>query len=372
MNKNNDFFLDIFNHLLKINEDNILIVFDIDGNIWFSFRDVVKSLGYKNIDNAINTIDVNDLFKQKYKNIRVSCAQETLKNMQPEQMFINESGLYEVLSNSTKPLAKQFMHKYFTDIMPQIRQSGQYIMNSKDKQKLDKMNDKLNNYKQELTYYYDKYHFIPSKAGYLYINLDKSIKNGINITCYKIGYADDMKKRLKEYKVGNFKHKHLCYIPIDINKKEIENCIKARNKPHLTKLITDSICFMSLKDLKEEITDCIKFLKSHICYCLHCKKQYEFNNVTTHKCNKIEKFIDVDVDKLIGKPIGSKLNKLSKSSKKGSKLNKLSKSSKKGSKLNKLSKSSKKGSKLNKLSKSSKKGSKLNKLSKGSNKKIKI
>jgi prophage antirepressor-like protein len=288
MNKNNDFFMDVFNHLLKVNEDNVLIVFDKDGNIWFSFRDILKALKYNNIDNAINTIIVNDLFKQKYKNIRVSSALETLKNMQPEQIFINESGLYEVLSNSTKPLAKQFMHKYFTDIMPKIRQTGKYILDDTDKKKLDKMNDKLNNYKQELTYYYDKYHFVPSKAGYLYINLDKSIKNGKNINCYKIGYAKNMKKRLKEYKVGNFKHKPLCYIPIDVNKKEIENCVKARNKPHLTKLITDSICFMSLNDLKEEITDCIEFLKSHICNCLHCKKQYEFKNITTHECNKIE------------------------------------------------------------------------------------
>ena len=54
------------------------------------------------------------------------------------------------------------MNKYFQEIMPQIRQTGQYIMNSKDKQKLNKLNNKLDNYKQELTYYYDKYHFEPS------------------------------------------------------------------------------------------------------------------------------------------------------------------------------------------------------------------
>jgi len=36
-------------------------------------------------------------------------------------------GLYQLLSNSTKPIAKLFMDKYFTEIMPQIRKTGKYI-----------------------------------------------------------------------------------------------------------------------------------------------------------------------------------------------------------------------------------------------------
>ena len=105
--------------------------------------------------------------------------------------------------------------------------------------------------------------------------------------------------------------------------------------------------------LKNEILECIEQIKTHICHCTICKKEYKFNKLTTHECNKIGKFIDVD------KKISSKG---SKSSKKGSKL--ANKSSKKGFKLAKSSKSSKKGFKLAKSSKSSKKGSKLAKSSK--------
>ena len=39
------------------------------------------------------------------------------------------------------------------------------------------MNNKLDNYKQELTYYYDKYEFTPSENGYFYIT-PFSLKNG--------------------------------------------------------------------------------------------------------------------------------------------------------------------------------------------------
>ncbi len=36
----NNFFLDIFNKLLKINEDNNMIVFDVDGDIKHTISDI--------------------------------------------------------------------------------------------------------------------------------------------------------------------------------------------------------------------------------------------------------------------------------------------------------------------------------------------
>ena len=68
---------------------------------------------------------------------------------------------------------------------------------------------------EELTYYYDKYDFTPSKNGYFYINEDKVIKRGKYITCYKIGYCKDMAKRMQLYKVGNFNYKPLAYITLN-------------------------------------------------------------------------------------------------------------------------------------------------------------
>jgi hypothetical protein len=54
-----NFFLDVFNKLLKINDESIMIIFDVDGNIWFSMRDIFKSLGYSNINKAINTFNIS-------------------------------------------------------------------------------------------------------------------------------------------------------------------------------------------------------------------------------------------------------------------------------------------------------------------------
>ena len=69
------FFLDIFNQLLKVNEDKIIIIFDSDGEVWFSLiklktlfsilfcpfalRDVYKVLGYNNINTGNRKYYVN-------------------------------------------------------------------------------------------------------------------------------------------------------------------------------------------------------------------------------------------------------------------------------------------------------------------------
>ena len=112
------FFLDVFNKILKVNDKKIFIIFDKNGNIWFAMRDLFKALGYTNLNKAINNIDIDKNNVKYYKKIRVSPRGDTLSNIQPNKKYVNESGLYEILSKSTKPFAKTFMNKYFKEIMP--------------------------------------------------------------------------------------------------------------------------------------------------------------------------------------------------------------------------------------------------------------
>ena len=69
-----NFFLDVFNKLLKINDEEIIVIFDIHGDIWFSMRNIFNILGYNNIDKAINKIKIDAIYKKYYKNIRVCPA----------------------------------------------------------------------------------------------------------------------------------------------------------------------------------------------------------------------------------------------------------------------------------------------------------
>jgi prophage antirepressor-like protein len=193
-NDDNTFFLDVFNKLLKINENEIFMLFDIDGNIWFKYKDLLKALGYKYVDNAMINIELPENYKCKFENLKVLESIQVPLNFQKNTIFINESGLYKVLSKSNKDIAKIFMDKYYQEIMPEIRKHGKYEVSKKDKHKLDKLNDTIDNYKKEMSYYNDKYKFIHSENGHLYINEDNSIKNGKEIKCFKIGYAIDMEK----------------------------------------------------------------------------------------------------------------------------------------------------------------------------------
>ena len=58
-------------------------------------------------------------------------------------IFIDEAGLYKLLSNSTKELAKKFRDELFSNILPSIRKTGKYNMVSNDKIKLKQMNKEI-------------------------------------------------------------------------------------------------------------------------------------------------------------------------------------------------------------------------------------
>ena len=159
-----------------------------------------------------------------------------------------------------------------------------------------------------MEYYYDKYQFTPSTGGYIYINEVKMINKGEKIIGYKPGYCTDMLKRKFIYKSGNFYYKLLFYIPVNIDKSKIENCYMNLFKEHKYKPKTKNelLCFLNLKDLKNGINKCIKFLTESICECIYCKEKYNVKNLNKHKCIKelaSTKFIDIEIDKLLNKTL---------------------------------------------------------------------
>ena len=114
MNSNN-FFLDIFNKLLKINEDNIMIIFDVYGDIWFKFKDVLIALGYSDIKHTISEMKIMNNNKIHYSNIKVVVLNPPPYNFYFTTLlyhkkflifYDNESDIYKVLTISIKSLAK--------------------------------------------------------------------------------------------------------------------------------------------------------------------------------------------------------------------------------------------------------------------------
>jgi prophage antirepressor-like protein len=270
----NNFFMDIFNKLLKINDDNIMIVFDISGNIWFAFRDLLIALGYSNYKKVGNQIKINKNFIIKYKNIKGTPIGVL---SQPNKKFINESGLYELLSISRKPLAKIFMNEYFTKIMPQIRETGKYIMDNTNKTKLDKLNTKLNSIQQNnKSLINNQRNVIYPEGKALYIIKKISHEK----TYYKIGYTGNLNRRLKTYNTS-FPYKILYNYYLMVNNDSTDRCIK--NIMHNEKFIKNKEYYKSsLNKILRFIILCDKRIDKICCgYCLKC---YSLDNISNHKC----------------------------------------------------------------------------------------
>jgi prophage antirepressor-like protein len=94
----------------------------IDGEPWFVGKDIAKALGYSNTRDAlISHVDNDD------KNTVVISDG---KRGNPNQVVINESGIYALIFGSKLPSAKKFKHWVTSIVLPTIRKTGGYINNA--------------------------------------------------------------------------------------------------------------------------------------------------------------------------------------------------------------------------------------------------
>ena len=77
-----------------------------------SFVDLLRMLGYTDIKHIRNDIKINNLFIKTIDEINKVVWWTTPPHFQPKTKFISESGLYQLLTKSNKPLAQQFLEKY--------------------------------------------------------------------------------------------------------------------------------------------------------------------------------------------------------------------------------------------------------------------
>lgn len=64
--------------------------------------------------------------------------------------MINEAGIYELFRKSRKPLAEQLSKTLFTEVLPELRKKGKYVLNTTEKQNMNKLTSKIKLYQKEL------------------------------------------------------------------------------------------------------------------------------------------------------------------------------------------------------------------------------
>lgn len=93
----------------------------IDGEPWFVGKDVAKALNYVNTRDALAA----HVLEEDKNTVAISDG----KRGNPNQIVINESGLYCLIFSSKLPNAKKFKRWITTDILPTIRKTGGYVNN---------------------------------------------------------------------------------------------------------------------------------------------------------------------------------------------------------------------------------------------------
>ena len=253
-----------FSNLIKLNDKDISIAFDNKNKIWFSLRDVFKALDYKDIKKEIKRFDIDKKHLISYGKLNIKQTDEYQKK-HPQTVMIDESGIYILLDKSTKPIAKKFRDSLFTDILTDLREKGKFSFDNKYAKKLNKINRTLKNLRREQSLHSktSKNYTNATGKGFIYVLKVKTLQNGTDKKCYKIGYTADLNKRLATYKTGNPDIELAHQENVNYNKKQLEQCVLNLNILKKLGSKNEIICDSSIKEIKDEIEDCKKLINKH-------------------------------------------------------------------------------------------------------------
>lgn len=99
----------------------VRVIKNEQGDLLFCGRDVAKALGYKKPENAI-AAHVDDEDKT------CTLIQGSGSNYKSKTIFINESGLYSLILRAQVDTAKRFTKWVTSEVLPDIRRHGGYIV----------------------------------------------------------------------------------------------------------------------------------------------------------------------------------------------------------------------------------------------------
>ena len=110
------------NNYIVYEKKMIHVLIDDDDKVWFNTKDVLIALGYRDYKNASKR-----LINRKYVRSRISINISKEKKIgQPYSLYMNESGLYRLMTKSKLPKAERFTDWIFDDLLPKIRKFGKY------------------------------------------------------------------------------------------------------------------------------------------------------------------------------------------------------------------------------------------------------
>ncbi|QLB44847.1 BRO family protein [Mannheimia pernigra] len=106
----------------NFNSSAVRVIIDPNQEPWFCGADVCRILGYVNESLTLQKHCKENGVSKRYLTDKMQRQQEAI--------FINEPNLYRLIIKSRKPEAEKFEAWVFEEVLPQIRQTGQYSQNN--------------------------------------------------------------------------------------------------------------------------------------------------------------------------------------------------------------------------------------------------
>lgn len=120
---------DLKNNKLLYDGKEIFVIFDSGSNPWFKASDVLVILEYANTGkNTRRTVRkyVRKVDRLKFINFQSREPIRREQFVEPHTVFINESGLFDLISGSTVEGAIAFKHWITSEVLPSVRTYGQH------------------------------------------------------------------------------------------------------------------------------------------------------------------------------------------------------------------------------------------------------
>ena len=98
------------------------------GQVYFQANPIAKFLEYKRQSQAIfdhvnkeDKVKFHQICNSERRNMKVSVS------LQPESIFINKYGIFDLTMKSKMPLARQFRKWLVDEVLPSILETGSYV-----------------------------------------------------------------------------------------------------------------------------------------------------------------------------------------------------------------------------------------------------
>lgn len=246
------------------NNDFELINYGTTDNIYFKAKDVAEFLGYKNSRKAIidHVWDINKIKAVKGSNVSLP------PNYQSTTLYINESGLYQLIFASKLDVAQQFQ-KWVFEVLQSIRQTGAYSFNNhtvKPNLTFSIMNE-YDMHKQIINFCKVQYPniLIISQAGELQNDThDKRIKS------YNMGYEAGSFDII----INNL-HKKFSGFCLELKNPNGKGIVSQKQLEMQKKYEANNYKTLITNDYNKCIVEIIEYMRDTRIKCLHCNRKFK-------------------------------------------------------------------------------------------------